>query len=138
MKRILGVDLGTARTGVAVSDELQMLAHPVETIASGSLDTVAQRIAQLVRQMEAEAVVVGLPRHMNGSLGLGAEQAQQFAEKLRTTVACKIVTWDERLSSVAAERALQAAGKKTRHSRGIRDQVAAQFILQGYLDSLNV
>ena len=98
MKRVLGVDLGDARTGLAVSDELRMLAHP---------------------------------------LGKSAEQAQRFVEKLTGMINCKIVTWDERLSTVAADRALQAAGKKTRETKGIRDQVAAQIILQSYLDRLS-
>jgi putative Holliday junction resolvase len=74
---------------------------------------------------------------MNGSLGKGAEEAQRFADKLRSLLDCEVVTWDERLSTVAAERALQAAGKKTRETRGIRDQVAAQIILQSYLDRLS-
>ena len=82
-------------------------------------------------------VVVGLPRQMNGALGPAAENAQHFIEKLRPLISCEVVTWDERLSTVAAERALREAGKKTRETRGIRDQVAAQIILQGYLDRLN-
>jgi putative Holliday junction resolvase len=74
---------------------------------------------------------------MDGALGPAAENTQQFIEKLRPLVSCEVVTWDERLSTVAAERALREAGKKTRETRGIRDQVAAQIILQGYLDRLN-
>ena len=137
MNRVLGVDLGQARTGVALSDELRMLAHPLETIENSSAEKVARRVRQIVAEKEVDCVVVGLPRHMNGSLGPAAEKAQQFVEKLRSLISCEVVTWDERLSTVAAERALRDAGRKTRETRGIRDQVAAQIILQSYLDRLN-
>jgi len=137
VNRVLGVDLGQARTGVALSDELRMLAHPLETIENSSAEKVARRVRQIVAEKEVDCVVVGLPRHMNGSLGPAAEKAQQFVEKLRSLISCEVVTWDERLSTVAAERALRDAGRKTRETRGIRDQVAAQIILQSYLDRLN-
>lgn len=133
-RRILGIDLGRARIGVAVSDELGMLAHPVETIPA-RMD-VAARIAEIVREKNAERVVIGLPRHMNGSVGIGAAEALAFAEKLRARLSCEVVTWDERMSTMAANRALRESGQKTRNSRGVVDQVAAQMILQGYLDSL--
>jgi putative pre-16S rRNA nuclease len=133
-RRLIGIDLGKARIGVAVSDELGMLAHPLETIpASGDA---LKRIAQLVREKNAERVIVGLPRHMNGSVGIGATDALAFADKLRALVPCEVVTWDERLTTTAANRALRASGRKTRESRAFVDQVAAQMILQGYLDSL--
>ena len=133
-RRILGIDLGKARIGVAVSDELGMLAHPVETIKATA--DAARRIAEIVRDKDAERVVVGLPRHMNGSVGTGATEALAFAKKLEALLPCKVVTWDERLTTTAANRALRASGRKTRDSRGVVDQVAAQMILQGYLDSL--
>lgn len=133
-RRILGIDLGRARIGVAVSDELGMLAHPVETIPARG--DAARRIAEIVREKNAERVVIGLPRHMNGSVGVGAAEALAFAEKLRGCVACEVVTWDERMTTMAANRALRESGQKTRNSRGVVDQVAAQMILQGYLDAL--
>jgi putative Holliday junction resolvase len=133
-RRILGIDLGRARIGVAVSDELGMLAHPVETIPAST--DAARRIAEIVREKDAERVVVGLPRHMNGSVGTGATEALAFAEKLQALLSCEVVTWDERLTTTAANRALRESGRKTRDSRGVVDQVAAQMILQGYLDSL--
>src|SRR5438552_476607 len=137
MKRVLGVDLGDARTGLAISDELQMLAHPLETIESNSIETVARRIRTITSEKDIDCVVVGLPRNMDGSLGKRAEQAERFVEKLTGMINCQVVTWDERLSTVAADRALQAAGKKTRQTKNIRDQVAAQIILQSYLDRLS-
>ena len=133
-RRILGVDFGRARIGVAVSDELGMLAHPVKTVPA-SRDA-AKQIAEIVREKNAERVVVGLPRHMNGNVGEAAGEALAFAEKLRTLVTCEVITWDERLTTIAANRALRDGGRKTRDSRNVVDQVAAQMILQGYLDGL--
>jgi putative Holliday junction resolvase len=135
MTPVLGVDLGEARTGLALSDDLRLLAHPLETIAGGA--SALSRIKQLVSERNIECVVIGLPRHMNGSLGAGAENAKQFAEKLRLEIPSRVVLWDERLSTQAAERVLRESGKKTRNTRGVIDQVAAQMILQGYLDRLN-
>ena len=133
-RRILGIDLGKARIGVAVSDELGMLAHPVETIPANT--DALKRIAEIVKDKNAERVIVGLPRHMNGTVGTGATEALAFAEKLRGALPCQVMTWDERLTTTAANRALRASGRKTRDSRAFVDQVAAQMILQGYLDSL--
>jgi putative Holliday junction resolvase len=135
-RRIMGIDYGTARIGVAVSDELQMLAHPTETIKVAKNANPAARVAAIALEKNVEQIVVGLPRHMNGSIGVSAEEAQKFAEKLKPLVTCEVKTWDERLSTVAAHRAMQEAGKKTRETRGYIDQVAAQMLLQGYLDSL--
>jgi putative Holliday junction resolvase len=132
--RILGIDLGRVRIGVAISDELGLLAHPLETIPAAS--GAARRIAEIVREKKVERVVVGLPRHMNGTVGEGAVEALAFAKELRALVPCEIVTWDERLTTSAAHRALRESGRKTRHTRQVVDQIAAQMILQGYLDSL--
>lgn len=133
-RRILGVDFGRARIGIAVSDELGLLAHPVKTILA-SRDA-GKQIGEMVREKNVERVVVGLPRHMNGSVGEAAGEALAFAEKLRTLLPCEVVTWDERLTTIAANRALRDGGRKTRDSRKVVDQVAAQMILQGYLDGL--
>lgn len=132
----MGIDYGTARIGVALSDELQMLAHPAETITVGKTANPAARIAALAQEKNVERIVVGLPRHMNGSVGVSAEEASGFAEKVRALVTCEVRTWDERLSTVAAHRVLREAGKSSRQTRGYVDQVAAQMLLQGYLDSL--
>jgi putative holliday junction resolvase len=129
---VLGVDYGRARIGLAISDELRMLAHPLETVAAGK-DAIA-RIVDLVKQRKIDIVVVGIPKNMSGTFGAAAEEAQKFTEQLRAKVNCEVVTWDERLTTVAAERALRDAGKKTRDTRGYVDQVAAQMILQAFLD----
>jgi putative holliday junction resolvase len=133
-RRIVGLDLGAARIGVAVSDELGLLAHPVETVPAGS--GAVKRIAEIVQEKNADRVIVGLPRHMNGATGTGAVDALAFAKKLETILSCPVLTWDERLTTTAANRVLRDSGRKTRNSRQVVDQVAAQMILQGYLDSL--
>ena len=133
MKRILGIDFGRVRIGLAISDELRFLAHPLETIAANSRAT--GRIADIVREKNVELVVLGIPNRMSGEVGSAAEEALVFAKELRVVLGCEVVTWDERLTTVAAHRALRDAGKKTRETRAYVDQVAAQMILQGYLDS---
>ena len=133
MNPILGLDLGRARIGAAISDELQLLAHPLETIPAN--ERAASRVAEIVQERKIDHVVTGMPRQMNGQLGAAATEVMQFVEKLRALLPCPVVTWDERLTTVAAHRALRDAGKKTRHTRGYIDQVAAQMILQNYLDS---
>jgi len=132
MNPILALDLGRARIGVAISDELQLLAHPLETIPAD--DQAIPRLAHIIREKKVDHVVVGIPRQMNGQIGAAATEALRFVEKLRAILPCPVVTWDERLTTVAAHRALRDAGKKTRDTRGYVDQVAAQMILQGYLD----
>src|SRR5207237_10575122 len=107
------------------------------TIESNTVETVARRIRTITSEKDIDCVVVGLPRNMDGSLGKSAEQAERFVEKLTGMINCQVVTWDERLSTVAADRALQAAGKKTRGAKGIRDQVAAKLILQSYIVGLS-
>jgi putative Holliday junction resolvase len=132
MNPILGIDFGRARIGVAISDELRFLAHPLETIPAN--DQATSRLAEIVRERKVDHVVAGMPRQMNGQIGAAATEVLQFVEKLRAILPCPVVTWDERLTTVAANRALRDAGKKTRHTRGYVDQVAAQIILQSYLD----
>ena len=132
MNPILALDFGRARIGVAISDELQLLAHPLETIPAN--EQPAARVAEIVREKKIDHVVAGIPKRMNGQIGSAATEVLQFVEKLRAILPCPVVTWDERLTTVAAHRALRDAGKKTRHTRTYVDQVAAQMILQSYLD----
>lgn len=132
MRPILALDFGRTRIGAAISDELHLLAHPLETIPAN--EQALSRIAEIVRERKVDHVIVGIPRQMNGKIGAAATEALQFAEKLRAILSCPVVTWDERLTTVAAHRALRDAGKKTRDTRSYIDQVAAQMILQSYLD----
>ena len=135
MNRSLGIDLGEARIGLAISDELGMLAHPLETIHLKETAEPVSRIAAIVERDRIEMIVLGLPRNMNGTYGPAAEKARAFADLLKTRVTCPVKLWDERLTSVAAQRSLQEAGRKVKDSRKVIDQVAAQLILQGWLDS---
>ncbi len=132
MNPILALDFGRARIGVAISDELQLLAHPLETIPAN--EEPASRVVEIVRAKKVDHVVAGIPRQMSGQIGTAAIEVLQFVEKLRAILPCPVVTWDERFTTAAANRALRDAGKKTRHTRGYVDQVAAQMILQSYLD----
>ena len=132
MNPILALDFGRVRIGVAISDQLQLLAHPLETIPAN--EQTPLHIAQIVREKKVDHVVAGIPRQMTGQIGAAASDVLRFVEKLREVLPCPIVTWDERLTTVAAHRALRDAGKKTRQTRGYVDQVAAQMILQTYLD----
>jgi putative Holliday junction resolvase len=133
MNPILALDFGRARIGVAISDELRLLAHPLETIPTR--ERPESQIVEIVHQKKIDHVVIGIPKQMNGQIGTAAIEVLEFVKKLRAILPCRVVTWDERLTTVAAHRALRDAGKKTRHTRGYVDQVAAQMILQSYLDS---
>jgi putative Holliday junction resolvase len=128
----MAVDLGSARTGVAVSDELGMLAQPWKTLPGGdaSLDAVVAAFVEL----KPGRILVGLPRNMDGTYGPAAEAARAFAENLRARVTCPVDLWDERLTTVAAQRSLRESGRKARDQRGVVDQVAAQILLQSWLD----
>ncbi|MHA3770652.1 Holliday junction resolvase RuvX [Verrucomicrobiota bacterium sgz303538] len=135
-QRALGIDLGDARIGVAISDDLGMLAHPLETVVTKEIADPVGRIATIVERDKVGTIVLGMPRNMDGSYGPAAEKTRAFAEKLKERLpGCTVRFWDERLTSVAAQKALHEAGKNTKQSRSIIDQVAAQMILQGWLDS---
>jgi putative Holliday junction resolvase len=135
MKRALGIDLGDVRVGVAMSDELKFLAHPVETIDVRH-EPVIPRIRDLVKIHDIDVIVVGLPRNMDGSRGPAAEKAAQFAEQLRAELPeIQITTLDERLTTISAQRSLREAGRKAHQQKGVIDQAAAQVILQGWLDA---
>ena len=132
MSRIMAVDLGTVRTGVAVSDELGMLAQPWKTLPGG--DAALEAVVSAVGELKPVRVLVGLPRNMDGSYGPAAEGARAFADQLKSRVPCPVDLWDERLTTVSAQRALRESGRKARDQRGVVDQVAAQFLLQSWLD----
>ena len=132
-KRFLGIDPGDARVGVAISDDLGMLAHPLETIEVKKTDP-AKRIAELVAERGVLAVVVGVPRNMDGSFGPSAEKSRAFIQVLKGLVPCRVIPWDERLTTVSAVRALHEAGRKAKDQRKVVDQAAAQILLQSWLD----
>ncbi len=137
--RILGLDVGTKTIGVAVSDELGWTAQGVETIRRNEEDPQQDwdKLASLVTNLEIDKVVVGLPKNMNGTIGPSGEACQQFAEEVKQRFDLPIVLWDERLTTVAAERMLVAADMSRKKRKKVIDKMAAVMILQGYLDSLS-
>ena len=135
MKRILGIDHGEARIGLALSDELGMFAHPLETIKVKEQTDLAGYIAGIIGREKVETVVIGMPRNMNGTYGPAAEKVKAFAESLKAKAGCAIKFWDERLTTVAAQKSLHESGRNVKQGRAVIDQVAAQMILQGYLDA---
>ena len=133
--RTLGLDVGERRVGVAVSDPEGRLAVPLRVVERrGRGDAAA--LAELAHREGAERIVVGLPVSLNGEIGPQALEVQAFAEQLRAATNTEVVLYDERLSSVEADRHLQAAGLRGKQARERRDGVAAAIILQAYLDSL--
>ena len=133
--RILALDHGTVRIGVAVSDELKMMATPLEFIPAEPFAGFLARLKELLREKEVELILIGMPRNMDGSYGLAALKVQEFVAVLNESVVVPIKTVDERLSSVQAQRFLREAGKKSKQQRGQVDQTAAAIFLQSYLDS---
>jgi putative Holliday junction resolvase len=135
MPRILGIDYGERRMGFAVSDEAQLIALPLCVVAVLGPRQAAEEAVRLVREKQAGAVVVGLPLNLNGTRGPAAEAVAKFVERLRPLIAIPVATWDERLTSKAAERALIAADVRRAKRKTVIDQVAAQIMLQSYLDA---
>jgi putative Holliday junction resolvase len=134
--RILALDHGTVRVGVALSDELKMIASPLEFIPAEPWDAFLQRLQQIMAEKQVERVLVGMPRNMDGSFGPAAEKVRAFVEQLRAVLTVPVQTVDERLSSVHAQKLLHQAGVKSRQQRGKVDQMAAAILLQSYLDNL--
>ncbi|MEX1118260.1 MAG: Holliday junction resolvase RuvX [Terrimicrobiaceae bacterium] len=134
MERSLGIDLGEARVGVAISDELGMLAHPLETIKVAQTSP-AKRIAEIVDDRKIAHVIVGIAKNMDGSSGPAAEKARDFIAVLKESVGCPVIAWDERLSTVQARRGMREAGRSEKQQREVIDQAAAAVILQSWLDS---
>lgn len=136
--RILCIDYGDARIGVAVSDPMGWTAQMLETIRwKDDIGKALDRICQLVRQYGCRLVLVGLPRNMDGSMGFREEKTREFMDLLRERLPdIKIKPWDERLTTVMAQRAMRDMGISSRKQKGRIDQMAAAFILQSYLDSI--
>lgn len=134
--RAMSLDVGTKTIGVATSDLLMMIAGGVETIRRTSLQKDFERIAQLIKEHEVDTIVVGYPKNMNGSVGERAQMCEEFAKELRQRFPdLKVVLWDERLSTVAAEKVLVDADMRRKKRRQVIDMMAAVVILQNYLDS---
>ena len=132
--RILCLDVGDKRIGVAVSDEMQLIATPHSVYTRVGYGPDVRHIAQLCSDLKAQLVVCGLPKNMDGSIGFQAEKVQAFSEKLREA-GLEVVFQDERLSTVSAHNALIEGGMRRDNRKGTVDKVAAAVILQQYLDS---
>jgi len=134
--RVLALDHGTRRVGVAVSDELQMIAQPLEYIAPEPFADFLKRLKEILREKEISLILVGLPRNMDGSYGPAALKVQEFVAALKDAVTIPIKTWDERLTTVQAQKFL-IQGKVRRDQRKQKvDKTAAAILLQSYLDGL--
>jgi putative Holliday junction resolvase len=133
--RLLGIDYGDSRIGLSISDELASFAHPYRTVQRDT--KVFHEIRQIVERERITGIVIGLPKNMDGTLGQSAAKAKAFGGELALVIpATNIRFWDERLTTIEAQRALHAAGKNAKQSKKMIDQVAAQILLQSYLDSL--
>ena len=130
----LGVDLGTVRIGIALSDELEIVASPHTVIKSRGLDEDAESVARLAQELEVCEIVVGMPRNMKGTYGPAAERVRDFCNKLEKLVEVPILTWDERLSTAQASRVLIDADLSRKKRKGCIDKSAAAILLQSYLD----
>ena len=136
--RILGLDYGTKTVGVAVSDELGLTAQPLETIKrkdENKLRRTYARIEELVREYGAETIVLGFPKNMNNTIGERGDAAIDFRDALVRRINIPVILWDERLTTAASEKVLMESGVRRENRKKVIDQIAASFILQGYLDS---
>lgn len=135
--RIMGLDFGSKTVGVAISDQLLITAQGIEIIRRKDENKLRQtlaRIEELIVEYEVTEIVLGYPKNMNDSLGDRVEKTEEFKEKLERRTGLPVALWDERLTTVAADRAMMEAGIRRENRKEYVDQIAAQFILQGYLD----
>ena len=133
--KLLAIDHGTKRMGIAGSDALGMLAHPLECIPAEPFEDFVKRLKDILAERETEQIVVGMPCNMDGSFGPQALLVQDFVAMLKKSVAVPVVTWDERLTSVAARERLREAGVNARDAKKKVDASAAAILLQDHLDS---
>lgn len=133
--KILAVDLGQARTGLAVSDPTETLASPVGTLEQRDRGRLAEMVAKAAADQRAEEIVVGHPRNMDGSRGESARAAEEFADRLRKLAGLPVTLWDERLTTVSAIGMLNATDVRGKKRKAVVDTVAAVVILQDYLES---
>ena len=137
MERILGLDLGSKNIGIALSDPLKITSQGLTTLKRISRAKDLSQLRELVREHDVREGVVGLPLNMDGSLGPQAEKVTREAERLRSELGIPVILWDERLTTVEAERTLLQADVSRSKRKKVIDKLAAQIILQGYLDRLS-
>ena len=132
--RILALDHGSRRIGVAISDELKIIAQPLEFIPAEPFEAFVARLKQILGEKEVELILIGMPRNMDGSYGPAAQKVNDFIAALTKEVAVPIKTWDERLTSAEANRILIQANVRRDKRKQTVDKMAAAILLQGYLD----
>lgn len=132
----MSLDVGSRTIGIACSDALLMTAQGIETIRRTSLEKDFNRLQELIAEYEVHELVVGMPKNMNGTKGERAEKTEEFVEKMKEVIGLPVTYWDERLSTVMAERQLIAADVSRKKRKSVIDKMAAVVILQGYLDRL--
>ena len=135
--RVLAIDHGTVRMGIAMSDELKIIAQPMEFIPAEPFSGFLKRLRELLGEYEVELILLGMPRNMDGSYGEASLKVREFEAGLKNTITLPVKTWDERLTSVQANRALSLGGVKKQKKRQSVDAMAAAILLQSYLDSLD-
>ncbi|RTZ63217.1 MAG: Holliday junction resolvase RuvX [Verrucomicrobia bacterium] len=134
--RVLAIDHGTVRMGIAMSDEFKMIAQPLEFIPAEPFSGFLDRLRELLREYEVELILLGMPRNMDGSYGEASLKVREFEAVLKNSITVPMKTWDERLTSVQANRALSEGRAKKKKKRQNVDAIAAAILLQSYLDSL--
>ena len=137
--RIMGLDYGSKTVGVAISDALGFTAQGIETIGiaqAGKLRKTFARIEELIDQYEVDRIILGYPKNMNNTEGERCAATNEFKEKLEKRTGLPVILWDERQTTISAERVLQESGVRREHRKEYIDKIAAVFILQGYLDSI--
>ncbi len=135
MSRILALDHGTKRIGVAITDELKMIAQPLEFIPAEPLDAAFQRLQAILAEKPSELILVGMPRNMDGTYGPAAEKVRAFIEQLKQVIAVPVRTWDERLTSTQANRVMVQGNVRRDQRKEKVDAVAAAILLQSYLEA---
>jgi putative Holliday junction resolvase len=133
--RILGIDYGDSRVGVAVSDAMGWTAQGIRTLQNKSAKTLLEELGKIIDEYKPDRIVVGLPKNMDGSVGFRGEATYKFADRLKTIYGGEIIFQDERLSTVSATRVLNETNTRGKNRKKVLDTVAACFILQSYLDS---
>ena len=137
--RILGLDYGSVTVGVAICDPLGLTAQPLETIerpSENKLRRTLARIEEIVSEYGVESIVLGYPKNMNNTVGERAQKKLEFRDQMARRTGLPVIMWDERLTTAAADRSLEESGVRKENRKKVIDQVAAVFILQGYLDRL--
>ncbi len=136
MPRTLALDVGDKTIGVAASDLMGWTAQGVETIRRIGIKKDLQRLEEIIKEYEVNKIVVGLPKNMNGTIGPQGEKVLEFVERLKKRFQAEVLLWDERLTTVSAERTLIEADVSRKKRKEVIDKMAAVYILQGYLDSI--